>query len=161
LYLGIKFSKLGTDHLTSRRGEKGYVFFVKKISSDNTRVRILFFFPEFNIRLYDKNSESEFFFLHQNQNIFFHFKYGDKELEIVKDFLYLGIKFSKLGTDHLTSRRGEEGYVFFLKKILASVPLFTSSFLALLRDRPFILEEGLWVMVFCFVQKFVFGQHES
>jgi hypothetical protein len=31
-----------------------------------------FFFPEFNIRLHDKNSESDyFFFLHQNQNIFF------------------------------------------------------------------------------------------
>jgi hypothetical protein len=30
------------------------------------------FFPEFNIRLYDKNSESDYFFsLHQNQNIFF------------------------------------------------------------------------------------------
>ena len=30
------------------------------------------YFPEFNIRLYDKNSESDyFFFLHQNQNIFF------------------------------------------------------------------------------------------
>jgi hypothetical protein len=30
------------------------------------------FFPEFNIRLYDKKSESDyFFFLHQNQNIFF------------------------------------------------------------------------------------------
>jgi hypothetical protein len=30
------------------------------------------FFPEFNIRLYDKNSESDyFFFIHQNQNIFF------------------------------------------------------------------------------------------
>ena len=30
------------------------------------------FFPEFNIRFYDKNSESDyFFFLHQNQNIFF------------------------------------------------------------------------------------------
>ena len=30
------------------------------------------FRPEFNIRLYDKNSESDyFFFLHQNQNIFF------------------------------------------------------------------------------------------
>ena len=35
-----------------------------------SKVRI--FFPEFNIRLYDKNSESDyFFFLHQNQNIFF------------------------------------------------------------------------------------------
>jgi hypothetical protein len=30
------------------------------------------FFPEFNIRLYDKNSESDYFFFHhQNQNIFF------------------------------------------------------------------------------------------
>jgi hypothetical protein len=30
------------------------------------------FFPEFNIRLYDKNSELDYFFLlHQNQNIFF------------------------------------------------------------------------------------------
>jgi hypothetical protein len=30
------------------------------------------FFPEFNIRIYDINSESDyFFFLHQNQNIFF------------------------------------------------------------------------------------------
>ena len=28
-------------------------------------------FPEFNIRLYAKNSESDFFSLHQNQNIFF------------------------------------------------------------------------------------------
>jgi hypothetical protein len=29
------------------------------------------FFPEFNIRSYDKNSESDFFFfLHQNRNIF-------------------------------------------------------------------------------------------
>jgi hypothetical protein len=30
------------------------------------------FFPEYNIRFYDKNSESDFFFfLYQNQNIFF------------------------------------------------------------------------------------------
>ena len=37
--------------------------------TDNTRVRICF--PVFNIRFYDKNSESDFFFfLHQNQNIF-------------------------------------------------------------------------------------------
>ena len=43
-----------------------------KFFSDNTRVRILFFPPEFNTRLYDKNSESDYvFFLHQNQNIFF------------------------------------------------------------------------------------------
>ena len=55
-------------------------FFVQKFFSDNTRDRIFIFlsreaqifFPEFNIRLYDENSESDyFFFLHQNQNIFF------------------------------------------------------------------------------------------
>ena len=36
-----------------------------------------FFFLEFNIRLYDKNSESDyFFFLHQNQNIFLEKKHN-------------------------------------------------------------------------------------
>jgi hypothetical protein len=61
----------------------GIWFFVsfRIFFSDNARVRIFIFFvawsthffpPEFNIRLYDKNSESDyFFFLHQNQNIFF------------------------------------------------------------------------------------------
>jgi hypothetical protein len=44
--------------------ELEYLFFLSR------KARI--FFPEFNIRLYDKNSESKFFFsLHQNQNIFF------------------------------------------------------------------------------------------
>ena len=44
--------------------ELGYLFLWSR------KARI--FFPEFNIRLYDKNSESDyFFFLHQNQNIFF------------------------------------------------------------------------------------------
>ena len=46
---------------------------------DNMRVIIFIFFvaqsaiffSEFNIRLYDKNSETDFFSLHQNQNIFF------------------------------------------------------------------------------------------
>ena len=55
------------------------LFFVQNFFLDHTRVRIFIFFvgqsaiffPEFNIRLYDKNSESDyFFFLHQNQNIF-------------------------------------------------------------------------------------------
>jgi hypothetical protein len=62
--------------------DESYGFFVlfRIFFSDNTKVRIFIFFvaqsanifPEFNIRLYDKNSESDyFFFLHQNQNIFF------------------------------------------------------------------------------------------
>ena len=73
---------LGTDHLTWRGGGGyGFLFRSEFFFSDNTRVRIFFFFlsrkariffPDSNIRLYDKNSESYFFFfLHQNQNIFF------------------------------------------------------------------------------------------
>ena len=80
-FLHLKFSfHLGTDHLTWKGGGYGFLFrseFFFRI----TRVRIFIyfvaqkariFFPEFNISLYDKNSESDyFFFLHQNQNIFF------------------------------------------------------------------------------------------
>jgi hypothetical protein len=55
-----------------------FFFSFRIFFSDNTRVRIFIFFvaqsakffPVFDIRLYDKNSESDFFFLHQNQNIF-------------------------------------------------------------------------------------------
>ena len=39
--------------------------------SDNTRVRIFFFSSEFNIRLYDKNSESDYFFPSTKIRIFF------------------------------------------------------------------------------------------
>ena len=43
--------------------ELEYLFFLSR--------KVLIFFPEFNIRLYNKNSGSDFVFLHQNQNIFF------------------------------------------------------------------------------------------
>ena len=43
-------------------GELDFFFFAQSAN----------FFPEYNIRLYDKNFESDFFFfLHQNQNIFY------------------------------------------------------------------------------------------
>ena len=46
--------------------------FVQKFFFGQHESQNIFFPPEFNIRLYDKNSESAyFFFLHQNQNIFF------------------------------------------------------------------------------------------
>ena len=46
--------------------------FIQKFVFVNTRVKIKKKNPEFNIRLYDKNSEPDyFFFLHQNHNIFF------------------------------------------------------------------------------------------
>jgi hypothetical protein len=52
--------KLGTDHLTCR----GVWFFVsfRIFFSDNTRVRILFFCCA-KVRLYDKNSELDYFIL--------------------------------------------------------------------------------------------------
>ena len=51
-------------HFSFRQQELEYLFSLSR------KARI--FFQEFNIRLYDKNSESDyFFFLHQNQNIFF------------------------------------------------------------------------------------------
>ena len=44
--------------------ELEYLFFLSRKARN--------FFPECNIRLFDKNSESDyFFFLHQNQDIFF------------------------------------------------------------------------------------------
>jgi hypothetical protein len=54
----------GSENFFRTPKELEYLFFLSR------KVRILF--PEFNIRLYDKNSESDFFFfLHRNQNIFF------------------------------------------------------------------------------------------
>jgi hypothetical protein len=87
------------DYLRDRpfnlKGGEGLWFFVsfRNFFSDNTRVRIYFFcrakreffFPIFYIRLYDKNSESDyFFFLHQNQNIFFS-NIGNQNIFLVKN----------------------------------------------------------------------------
>ena len=49
-----------------------FFFLVQNFFSDNTRVRI-FFPPEFNIRLYDKNSESDYFFSSTKIRIFFQY----------------------------------------------------------------------------------------
>ena len=53
--------------------KRGLWFFVsfRNFFSDNTRVRIFTFFPEFKIRLYDKNSESDYFFSSTKFRIFF------------------------------------------------------------------------------------------
>jgi hypothetical protein len=71
---------LGTDHLTWRVGLWFFVSF-RIFFSDNTRVRIFIFFvaqsakfflPKFHIRLWQRLwIRLFFFFLHQNQNIFF------------------------------------------------------------------------------------------
>ena len=64
-------------------------FFVsfRNFFSDNTRVRIFFylvaqsaiFFPEFNIRLYDKNSELDYFFFPPPKSEYFFQQHWESE----------------------------------------------------------------------------------
>ena len=67
-YQLIYFS--GTDHLTCRGGLE-YLFFL----SPKTRN----FFPEFNIRLYDKNSESDYFFFPPPKSEYFFQQHWESE----------------------------------------------------------------------------------
>ena len=62
--------------------------FVQKFFSDNTRVRIFIFccrakheifFPEFNIRLYDINSESDYFFFPPPKSEYFFQQHWESE----------------------------------------------------------------------------------
>ena len=61
--------------------------FVQIFFSDNTRVRIFIFlvvqsaniFPEFNIRLYDKNSESDYFFFPPPKSEYFFQQHWEPE----------------------------------------------------------------------------------
>jgi hypothetical protein len=76
-----KFLETIRDRPFNLKGGLWFFVLFRNLFSDNTRVIIFLlsrkariFFQEFNItdRLYDKNSESDyFFFLHQNQNIYF------------------------------------------------------------------------------------------
>ena len=63
---------LGTDHLTLFQFlTYGFLFRSEIFFRTTQELEHLIFFPELNIRLHDKNSESYYFFsLHQNQNIF-------------------------------------------------------------------------------------------
>ena len=75
---------LGTDHLTCRGGY-GFLF-RSELLFRTTRELEYLFFPKFNIRLYDKNSELDyFFFLHQNQNIFFS-NIGNQNIFLEKNY---------------------------------------------------------------------------
>ena len=51
----------------------------KILFSDNTRVRIFFFLPEFNITLYDKNSESDYFFFPPPKSEYFFQQHWESE----------------------------------------------------------------------------------
>jgi uncharacterized protein YqjF (DUF2071 family) len=63
----------------------GFVSF-RNFFLDNTRVRIFFlsreagiFFPEFNIRLYDKNSESDYIFFPPPKSEYFFQQHWESE----------------------------------------------------------------------------------
>ena len=70
IYVKTSFNiPLGTDHLTYKGGGGGggggvFVqnFFFGQHESFFCRAKREFFFPDFNIRLYDKNSESDYYF---------------------------------------------------------------------------------------------------
>ena len=64
-----------------QRGGGAMVFFsFRKKISDNTRVRIfIFFVAGFNIRLYDKNSESDYFFFPQPKSVYFLSNIGNQK----------------------------------------------------------------------------------
>ena len=68
------------------KGGGGLWFFVsfRNFFSDNTRVRIFIFFvvnffPEYNIRLYDKNSESHYFFFSPPKSEYFFQQHWETE----------------------------------------------------------------------------------
>jgi hypothetical protein len=67
--------------LLKKRGRGRLWFFVsfRNFFSDNTRVRIFFSSSEFNIRLYDKNSESDFFFFPPPKSEYFFQQHWESE----------------------------------------------------------------------------------
>ena len=75
--------KLGQvrDRPFNLQGGEGYGFLFRSdfFFSDNTRVRILIFFPEFNIRSYDKNSESDYLFFPPPKSEYFFQQHWESE----------------------------------------------------------------------------------
>jgi hypothetical protein len=90
------------------------------------------FSPEFNIRLYDKNSESDFFFLHQNQNIFFS-NIGNQNIFLEKNHTPSSVKWS------FPNKKIFQALVYVLK-LFISYDL-RASFVC----RSIILVYNLWV----------------
>ena len=66
-----EITKVIRDRPFNLKGGGGYGFLFRELEYFFLSRKARNFFPEFNIRLYYKNSESDFFFLHQNQNILF------------------------------------------------------------------------------------------
>ena len=67
---------LGTDHLTCRGG---YGFLFRSEMFFRTTRELEYFFSEFNIRLYDKNSESDYFFFPPPKSEYFFQQHWESE----------------------------------------------------------------------------------
>jgi hypothetical protein len=87
---GVIDSKLGTlrDRPINLKGGLWFFVLFRNFFSDNTRVIIFifflsreaqFFFPEFNIRLYDKNSESDYYFFPPPKSEYFFQQHWESE----------------------------------------------------------------------------------
>ena len=98
----LKLKHYGTDHLTCRGGGMDFCF-IQNFFIGQHEIEYLFFlshkarifFPEYNIRLYDKNSETDFSSI-RNQNICF-------EKNYICIYLFEG---SNLPIPHLGTLRG-------------------------------------------------------
>ena len=84
----VKHDLLGTDHLTWRGGGGyGFLFYSKNFFRTTQELEYLFFlsckaqifFPEFNIRLYDNNSESDYYFFPPPKSEYFFQQHWESE----------------------------------------------------------------------------------
>ena len=68
------------------KGGYGFLFHSEILFRTTQELEYFSFFSKINIRLYDKNSESDYFFsLHQNQNIFFQQHWESEYFFLEKD----------------------------------------------------------------------------
>jgi hypothetical protein len=84
-------TRLGTDHLTWRGGY-GFLF-RSEFFFGTIRELEYYFFPEFNIRFYDKNSESDYFFFPPPKSEYFFQQHWKSEYFFRKK-AYIQVKWS-------------------------------------------------------------------
>ena len=95
-------------------GGNVYLFHFRIFFSDNTRVRIFFFFfvaqseiffPEFNIRLYDKNSETYYLFFPPPKSQYFFQQHWESEYFFIKNNITLPPPFKLIGRSLTDGRK--------------------------------------------------------
>ena len=130
------------------QGVGGYGFLFRSEKCFRTTRALEFFFCRY-IRLYDKNSESDFFFLHQNQNIFFS-NIGNQNIFLEKKHnpppLVLVVAGVRYIYDGMAIRWWTILYIitiFVLVLLYCKVGHFSS-----FRERPFNLKRGGGMLFF-------------